>query len=364
MHRRVLTETRRAFLWEFGGTTFWSRATASPVKHEWLELVKYWEGGGDDPVWFLAEPARTDLALIDPPSRRLMTAYRWPFAAGPFVGGVRPGDIDWYEIKAPGWFAGEGWALTPETAGVAKLDGKGPDRAPITAWVRRRPGATTLMIGGRNLGAAGEALVRFDARIDDRTIDTIDVRPAPGFFLRFLTLPAGALAGSGRYAQVTIRASAAASAAPVHAAIEQFDIQDAGQLVYGFDRGWHEMEYNPQTGRAWRWMAEAADIRVAVDRQDLVLRVTGESPLKDFDTAPHVTIRAGAVTIGQFQPSAPFSVEYPVQAGVLDRADGLLSLATDLTFVPDERTKNGDRRRLGLRIYSLSVRPARGIIPR
>ena len=70
MHRRVATETRRAREWQ-GPTAFPWRTLPSPRGREWLELVKYWNEGGTGPVWFLAEPRRTDLALVDPASHVL-----------------------------------------------------------------------------------------------------------------------------------------------------------------------------------------------------------------------------------------------------------------------------------------------------
>ena len=42
----------------------------SPPRLEWLELAKYWKSGQTGSVWFLADPMRSDLALIDPASRR------------------------------------------------------------------------------------------------------------------------------------------------------------------------------------------------------------------------------------------------------------------------------------------------------
>ena len=36
-------------------------------------------------------------------------------------------------------------------------------------------------------------------------------------------------------------------------AMEQFDAQPAGRVVFGFDQGWYEREYNPATGALWRW---------------------------------------------------------------------------------------------------------------
>ena len=73
----------------------------------------------------------------------------------------------------------------------------------------------------------------------------------PGFFLRVRRLPEGALAGAGAYARLTV----AADRPPV--VVEQFDAQSASRVVFGFGDGWHEMEYNPATGRSWRWIERA-----------------------------------------------------------------------------------------------------------
>ena len=50
-------------------------------------------------------------------------------------GGVRPNEMDWHIFESPGWYLGEGWSLTPETAGVAQEDRRGPGIAPIEAWI-------------------------------------------------------------------------------------------------------------------------------------------------------------------------------------------------------------------------------------
>src|SRR5581483_9630429 len=75
MHLRVLTESRRAREWQ--GSAFpWSILPA-PSQREWLELVRYWREGGHAPIWFIADPRRTDLALIDAASRRFVRHYAW-----------------------------------------------------------------------------------------------------------------------------------------------------------------------------------------------------------------------------------------------------------------------------------------------
>ena len=137
------------------------KTLASPPRREWLELVRYWREGGTEPLWFLADPRRSDLALIDPQSRRDHSDYAWTFTSLSQIGGMRPAAVSWIRMPPPGWFAEEGWALTPETAGMARLAGRGPSIAPITAWVRRRPEPVHVLVGGRHLGSPGDPAVQF-----------------------------------------------------------------------------------------------------------------------------------------------------------------------------------------------------------
>src|SRR5262249_1242122 len=146
-------DLRRPIQWVDGRMPSFETKLATPPKHEWMELVKYWNGGGIAPVWFVADPLRSDLALVDHAEPEV--SYRWGFSVHALIGGVRPSEMDWYVLDRPAWFLGEGWAVTPETAGVAREDGRGVSRAPIMGWIRRDLGPTTLMIGGRNLTNPG-----------------------------------------------------------------------------------------------------------------------------------------------------------------------------------------------------------------
>lgn len=327
-----------------------------PQRHEWLEVVKYWRAGGSSPVWFLADNSRTDLALIDPASRRLRGTFRLPFDNRFFMSGARPGGVNWYELHDPSWMVGEGWALTPETAGVAWRDARGPSERPIIAWVRRRPEAAVMLIGGRNLGQCGEPDVRFEATIDDRPLASWVVGAEPGFFLQAIDLPPGSLEGDGRYAEVNVSArSADGVIRRINAALEQFEVQSTSRPVFGFDTGWYQLEYDSEARRLWRWMGPWAALRVNNAGRDLTLRIVGDSPLTYLDRIPTVTVHVNGRALGQLEPAADFVWEVKVPADALGQAGGSIIVETDVTFVPDDRLHNGDRRPLGLRIFDVSL---------
>jgi hypothetical protein len=323
----------------------------SPPRLEWLEVEKYWREGHTEPVWFLADPGRSDLALIDPMSRRDAVEITWPLVARPAFGGMRPSSVRWYRMPAPGWFAEEGWALTPETSGMARLRGHGPDREPITAWVRRRSTATRLLIGGRNLAAKSDPSARFTLAIDDVTLQSWDV--APGFFLHVFDLPAGQLSGQGEFAKLTVRSVPATGTAPILTAIEQFDLQGPETTIWGYDSGWQEAEYGPLSG-VWRWTSDRATLRIVGPPVARKVILSIESPLKYFGTAPHVRVSAGEreLAASTVAGSVEWSIDVPADA--LASTGGLITITTDKTFVPAERG-GPDLRVLGLRVFSVQV---------
>jgi hypothetical protein len=350
MHRRQELDLRRPLAWMGNRAPGWSVHLPAPPKLEWLNLVKYWNGGGRAPVWFVADPPRSDLALVDRRALVKRGTYRWPFDATALLGGVRPNVMDWFQIERPGWYLGEGWALTPETAGVAREAGHVPGREPIEGKVLRRTGPAVLMIGGRNLSAGGAA-VPVTATLDDRVV--LRHAAAPGFFLRFVRLDAGALAGEGDYA--TLRVSAGAETA----AIEQFDVQPSDGLVFGFGDGWHELEYNPSTGRLWRWTSERATIRLYSPRQPLMLHLIG-----DFETSArkaHIVVRSGERVVSEHDVPHGFTLDVPIPPDAVSvGGETQLSLETDQWYVPADTNwrPTQDRRHLGLRLFDCDVRAA------
>ena len=90
----------------------------------------------------------------------------------------------------------------------------------------------------------------------------------------------------------------------------------------------------------------------AVDR---TLELTGESPLKSYDTPPTVTIRAGNRQLATFSPSADFSESIAIPADALDPAGGLVTIELDRTHSPSDKG-SPDKRRLGLRLFSIRLK--------
>jgi hypothetical protein len=339
MHRRGDLDMRRPIVW--AGLPPIGERLPAPPKHEWLELVKYWNRGGRSPVWYVADPLRSDLALVGSGTRP--RRYRWPLQFPGLIGGVRPNEMDWYLIPPPQWYLGEGWALTPETAGVAREDARGPGFGPITGWFRRASGPATLLVGGRNLGLSGQP-ARVRIAVDGNAVDELTV--APGFFLRMLTVPPAAADG---YASVTIAAD------NKDLAVEQFDAQPSGRTVFGFDQGWYEPEYNPATGALWRWASDRATIRVRPEGHALALTIRGEI---EEAASSQVTVRSGDRALARLTVGRTFEQTVVFPADAFRQSESTITLESSAWYVPAEtRWRSRDRRRLALKLFECTITP-------
>jgi hypothetical protein len=329
------------------------RILKAPPMLEWFELVNYWREGRTTPVWFLADPARTDLELIDPASRSIRGHYDWTFPRLEFMGGVRPDIVDLVRIESPpGWFCDEGWHLTPETLGMSERQ----IRHRAVAHIRRRTGPVLLLIGGQYLPVSGGPDVAMSTTIDGQVIDQWTVLPGQRDFLRRVLLEPGKLEGAGLAELVVSYEAADGSGRPVRIWLTQFAAQSPSEVFHVPLKGWWEIEYSMQLQRRWRWISDRTLTFINAGGRDLVVTLAGESPLRYFDSAPRVVVRAGERVLATASPASDFEMTIKVPASALEASDSMLTIETDKSFVPGEESGSPDQRRLGLRIFRFEVR--------
>jgi hypothetical protein len=331
-------------------------ALPSPVRHEWLELVKYWRTGGTAPVWFLASRRRTDLALIDPQSQSLVKSYAYPAASGAMLAGSRPRSVNWIEVSPPGWVALEGWAMTPEIRGATIANADRSRGAPVTqALIRRRPGEVAIVLGGRNLGGPCATGAVIAVKIDGREVQRFTARVGESF-AHLWRMPAGTLSGDGVFARLTIAADDQSGAGrQVDVAFEQFDVQGVDRAVVALGAGWFEPEYEPREERGFRWMSDHGTLHLDTFGRDTAIRLRGAAPRRDFAEPSVIVVRAGDTVLDTRTVMDEFTIDVRVPAQLLSVSGGRLEIEASQSFVPDDRTGNGDRRALAIRIFGVEI---------
>jgi hypothetical protein len=251
---------------------------------------------------------------------------------------------------------GRGWALNPELAGMTAKDAATPDRRPAEVFVRRGDKPLRILLGGRYLGPPGGPLARVAVNVDDAPLGEVIVRPDRPYFFTWLGLPSGLPQGPDLYARMTVQVFATSGGSAPSVGLEQFDLAGLDEPIGALVEGWFEPEANPETGVEWRWMSGRAVVEVrGAEERGATLTLAGESPLKNFDRPPSVTVRAGTRVLTTFSPAADFSVSVPLPAEALRATSGFITIETSRTFKPADQG-SPDPRELGLRIYEVSVK--------
>ena len=307
-----------------------------PLGHlkEWQSLTEYWRDGRRDPVLFLRESHRTDFLQFGRDTQTIVGHWEWPSALRSLLKAARPGNIDLVRLDPPRWMIESGAFVTDEAGPYQRVT-----REPHRLHVHPARVPQALIVSGTVDGARrpvdvslryGDTLRRF-WRVD-------------GFFTLHALLPP---VTTERYVPVSLAAEA-----PL--AITDVWVTDAAQPAIRPARGFHLAERDRE-GRVFRWAASDAHAIAYVPGDTAVLTIEGWLPLDYYDGATTVTLRWND------RPLATVAVAGPRLYHQLRvrRADGNpwneLTIATSHSFVPDNRTRNGDRRVLSLRIYELRL---------
>jgi hypothetical protein len=335
------------------------QAVSPPALYEWQSTIEHWSRGGTAPVWFIADPRRTDMSLVDRRSQHMLGSFRLNVQATWILNGLRPKAITWWELRPPAWIAVKGFALTPEVGGLAARDRQGPAFDGAVALVRRSPTGAVLVVGGRHLGPADDPPVRVVIEVDGQAVTSVVANAQERHYVLMAHLRHDQLKGDTPYATVTIRStSLAATAGVVPVSVEQFDYQPDEGVLFAFASGWHEPELRPGTGITWRWASRRATVRVHRRPGTAVeLRLSGDVPATRRARSAEIRVTSADDVLDAFAGAPAFSRRVAVPGSASDACDIDIIVDSTFSFVPYDEGQRADRRELAFRAFDLGVDP-------
>ena len=125
--------------------------------------------------------------------------------------------------------------------------------------------------------------------------------------------------------------------------------------MVAYDEGWHEPEYNPGIGRAWRWASEQATLWVRPIGRAVTLRWPASR--RCATSTRRRTVRVvvgGSRSVAVSSRAATSNSRSPCPPISLSTADGRVMLETSRFFVAGGNGQ-GDQRHLSLRIFAVAV---------
>lgn len=312
-----------------------------PPRREMAGLQESWLAGDDRPRLFLGEPRRTDLLAVDARAQRFLGTWAWPPEADVLLSGERPGAVDLVEIRPPSWFAGRGWGLSLEMAPPAG------DMEPVRrAWLRATAGRGVLLFAGEPTDPrAGE--LDCELTLGDRAIDR---RPCGAPWLAAYEIDAS---GGRGYQPLVFTTRRGSEPAPAPFALRGLAFGDAGSALVAHGDGWHYAETD-EKGDAFRWATRMARTMAHVPADGARLVVEGDVPARYVAGPVSITLDAGGAS-RSVASGGPFRLEMDLPPGPPRE----VVLRADRDYVPDAVQRNGDRRRLALRIHRFEIGAAR-----
>lgn len=308
-------------------------------------LTRHLLNGDRREVLFLANPRRTDLASLSPESRRLLGRWEWPLRVRPFLAGARPNEVELFSIRPPRFFTREGWLLSLESGRLDSLH-----RDPVRlAYLAELPQTAFLLVAGM---PAGDGECRLSLEIKGLISDRSSCREP---LLAGYLVPASSNGEGYRQLSITTRNDEGTSGAPFALQSLDYGPEDVPGLVQG--EGWFHPEKDERL-RKFRWTSPLARSLLHIPAGGVRLIIEGAAPLKYLGsglkvrlTDNHRVLATATVSDGSFRLEATIARR--------GRPFHEVVLSADRSFVPHTVQRNGDRRRLALRVYSVVTEPLR-----
>jgi hypothetical protein len=336
------------------------QTVSRPAPYEWESLIDHWRQGGTAPVWFIADPRRTDLTLMDQRAQTVLETFGLDPRAMWALRGLRPRALVWRELRVPAWIAVKGFALTPEVGGLAARDRQGPAFDGAVALVRRFQTGAVMIVGGRHVGQLDDPPVRVTIAIDGRVVSSVTATPRERAYVMHLHLGPSQLRGEGPYATVTVRSqSVSGDANVVPVTVEQFDYQPIDGMLFAWASGWHEPE-QAQTGVTWRWASRHATLVVHHScRAEMELTMRGDlAPLKRAMLPQQILVSHAGRVLDRIVTRSSFSRRIIISGATApDTCDEAIAFDSMAWMVPADDHWHGDRRELAFRLVELDLEP-------
>jgi len=320
--------------------------TLLPAKprRELQGLQSYWASGARKNVLFLSHPDRTDLEMMAPGSRHLLGRWEWSSAVMRFLSGARPVRAELFRIERPDWYAGPGWMISDESGSIAQVSGL----AERPVFLSPLTGPAFLMMSGEALSAdAGE--FELELRLAGDRIDTLNLG---GPLLRGYMLPSGA-AGVDGYLTLAAETRRAGRLAGAPFLLKGFEYGPVSQPGFVHGEGWFLPERDEEL-RSFRWTSTRGRSLLHVPGGGARLFIQGVAPLEYLGPELSLSVAIqGQARLSTTLRERRFELELPIpEAGLPFRE---LILSVERGFIPDEIQRNGDRRRLALRVYRFEI---------
>jgi len=305
-------------------------------------LREFWLGGGRKDVLFIAQPGRTDLESIDLRSRRSIGGWRWPFE-GRFLTGARPNAAELVRITPPGFFAGRGFLLSLEAGKPSEL----PRFLERRAWLRASSEPTFLILAGEPTGPAAQHTMELSLA-GERLHEHACGDP----LLRGFEFPPRADAGA--YIELLAKTRRGDRPEGVPFALRGLDYAGRGDGGYAHGTGWFYPEPDERK-RTFRWAAARARTLVHVPDRGARLTIEGTAPLEYVGPGGRITLFVDGQKLAErVLKESAYRLEVELPPGAPFRE---VLLQSERAFVPDRFQRNGDRRRLALRVYAFRIAP-------
>jgi len=305
---------------------------------EWQSLTEYWRSGRREPVLFLRETHRTDLLQFGRDTQHTLGRWEWPALARPFLKGARPGSIELVRLEPPRWAIESGAFVTDEAGPYEEVK-----RQPHRFYVRPSPSPQVLMVSGAVDAARGPVELSLENGVRVSSFSRAD-----GLFTVRALLPP---ITSESYVPISLHA-------PAPVAITDVWLEGETRAAVRPAAGFYLAERDAGA-RLFRWMGVEARAAAYLPTESGRLTIEGWIPVNYYRLPLTLSLAWNGRPLASFRVDSERFRHRLRMERASESAWGELTISSSHSFVPDERVRNGDLRRLSIRIYELGLEAVR-----